>query len=154
MSPFYTTKVRKYRKTRKKQRMHTFCSNLVARGFGPFRIWPPEVSAFFRFGPGGFGPHIYQNVIFFFANFFLYLFYPCFPITSDRSPELCTTIKQGPDDNFYMNFDRSLIPLPSSLSLQVRSFLAFYVIAPKWFIIWSFVSRIISRCRSSSDDQT
>ena len=54
----------------------------VARGFGPFRIWPPEVSALFRFGPGGFGPHIWKCL--FFANFFLYSFYPCFQITSDE----------------------------------------------------------------------
>ena len=40
----------------------------VARGFGPFRIWPPEISALFHFGPGGFGPQILKCQIF--ANLF------------------------------------------------------------------------------------
>ena len=110
---------------------------MVARGFGPFRIWPPEVSAFFHFSPGGFGPSIWKCQIF--ANLldFLLFVLSLFP-NNLLSKSRTTAIKQGrqllhePSLAFYFIF------LLHS-NLPVQSFPAFRVI-PKIIIhqSWSF----------------
>ena len=81
----------------------------VARGFGPFRIWPPDVSALFHFGPGGFGPSIWKCRIF--ANLldFLLFVLALFP-NNLWSKSRTTAIKQGrqllhePSLTFYFLF--------------------------------------------------
>ena len=111
------------------QRFRPF-SDLTPRGFGPFPFRP------WRFRP----PDIKKSD--FCQSLFTYSFYPktCFPIISDRSPELCTAIKQGRrllhEPSLTFNF---LFLLHWSLNLQVRSFPAFRVI-PNLIIhqIWSF----------------
>ena len=97
----------------RKEDTYRFCNQKVigsvARGFGPFRIWPPEVSALFHFGPGGFGPSIWKCRIFASLLDFLLFVLSLFP-NNLWSKSRTTAIKQGrqllhePSLTFYFLF--------------------------------------------------